>query len=161
MYEGGTSTKLTKRCLLVATLASALGTATVIAQPAPSSAQGSYHILVRGYYNGEGTAQVSGDHVTISATVKDDKGITSSLSATCSLTGDHFSGTTVVMGGTATIQGRVEAPDPGAGKGNGSNPPNQDQVVQHSRIGATFIVSNGHGGRFSGTQDVNRKDVLQ
>jgi hypothetical protein len=155
MYEGGTSTKLTKRCLLVATLAGALGTATVIAQPVPTAAQGTYHILVRGYYTGEGTALVSGDHVTITATVKTDQGISSNLNASCSLSGDHFTGTTVLMGGTATIQGRVEAPDPGAGKGNGngSNVPNQDQVVQHPRIGATFVVTNGHGGRFSGTKD--------
>ena len=59
----------------------------------------------------------------------------------------------MLMGGTATIQGRVEAPDPGAGKGNGAAVPNQDQIVQHPRIGATFVVTNGHGGRFSGTKD--------
>lgn len=150
MCEVGTTSRLTKRWLLVASLAGALGSATAVAQPAPSAAQGTYHILIRGYYNGEGTVYVSGDQVTIQATVNSDQGSPAAFNASCSLTGDHFTGTTALPGGTVKIQGRVEAPDPNAGKGNGV--PNQDPIVQHPRIGATFIVSNGHGGRFSGTQ---------
>ncbi|HSZ59346.1 MAG TPA: hypothetical protein VK797_27130 [Tepidisphaeraceae bacterium] len=152
MCEVGTNSKLTKRWLLVATLAGALGSATVLGQPAPAAAQGTYHILVRGFYNGEGTANVSGDQVTINANVRSDQGMATTLTATCSLTGDHFSGSTVLPGGSVTIQGRVEAQDPNAGKGNGSTVPNQDSIVHTPRIGATFLVSNGHGGRFSGTK---------
>jgi hypothetical protein len=126
--------------------------APTMAGPA-SAVNGTYTILVRGYYNSDGgaSASVSGDQVTINApNVKADSGLAGQFTATCSLTGDHFSGVARLAGGPPMkIQGRVEAADP-TNKNNNQQPAAPDAIVIDARINATFVDINGHGGRISG-----------
>jgi hypothetical protein len=134
-----------------------LSSATALGSSATSSVVGgTYQVLIRGYYNSDGPASavVKGDQVTITAQVRSDGGTNGTFTATCSLTGDHFSGTASLAGGPPMkIQGRVETADPGAGKADPQQqqqPSNPDAVVIDARIGATFVDAHGHGGRVSG-----------
>jgi len=159
MFEVDNNPGPTRRFLLLAGLAGSmmLSYGTALAQ-APSAISGTYKILVRGNYTGEGTAIVSDGFVTIQAQVKDDNGFEGTLTITqAGLVGDHFKGTGTVMGGQLTVQGRVEAkdPDPKApGNGNAGQAADVDAVVNDARIGATFAGPRGRGGRIVGAKVV-------
>lgn len=155
MFESDTNPRPTRRFLLLAGLAGSmmLSCGTALAQ-APSAISGTYKILIRGNYTGEGVATVSDGFVTITATIKDDNGYQGTLTINqAGLVGDHFKGTGTVMGGALTVQGRVEAkdPDPKAGPAN-TDPNNTDPVVSDARIGATFAGPLGRGGRIVGAK---------
>jgi hypothetical protein len=135
-----------------------LAAPTMAGPSTPSAVNGTYTILIRGYYTSDSAANglpalafVAGDQVTISApNVKADSGLRGAFTATCSLTGDHFSGVASLAGGPPMkIQGRVEAADP-TNKNNNQQPAAPDAIVIDARINAFFIDNNGHGGRISG-----------
>jgi hypothetical protein len=115
---------------------------------------GPYNIIVRGHWSGQGTATVTPGMVAITATVSDDSGQTGLLIATgLPLTNQQFSGPGVVLGVPMTIEGRVDAQDPpaGKGKGKGKGKGNAGPVLIDSRIGATFNAG-GHRGRIAGSE---------
>jgi hypothetical protein len=112
-------------------------------QPPPPT----YTILIRGYYTGDGTAQVSGGMVTMSSNnVRDQSGRTGTLVGNAiDLVGNKFSGPATILGGTVTVQGRVDAPDPTVGISPA------DVIVTDGRIQAVYVDSHGHTGRIVGT----------
>jgi len=90
---------------------------------------GDYSAVVGGCYAGGGTAAVTDDKVTITATITARDGVTGQFSATdMLLDGPYFNGTGTAMGHEVKIYGRVDAP-------------------RASRLVATFFVSDGHPGR--------------
>src|SRR5437879_37193 len=97
MCETGSNMNSTMRLVLLAGLAGSmmLGYGTALAQGPAPSASGIYKVIVRGYYSSDGIATVSaGGSVSITATVKDDNGISGQLIANqIMLVGDHFKGT--------------------------------------------------------------------
>jgi len=146
MCEKGSNINPTRRLVLLAGLAGTmlLGYGSALAQGPAPSASGIYKVIIRGYYSGDGVATVSaGGSVSITATVKDDNGVTGQLVANqISLVGDHFKGTGTVMGGSMQVSGRVEAADPAAPapKGDPNADPNAGRVVTDGRIQAAFTV---------------------
>ena len=146
MCETGSNMNPTRRLVLLAGLAGSmmLGYGTALAQGPAPSASGVYKVIVRGYYSGDGIATVSaGGSVSITATVKDDNGISGQLIANqITLVGDHFKGTGTVPGGTVQVSGRVEAADPAAPapKGDPNADPNAGRVVLDGRIAANYTV---------------------
>ena len=146
MCETGSNMNPTRRLVLLAGLAGSmlLGYSPALAQGPAPSASGVYKVIIRGYYSGDGIATVSaGGSVSITATVKDDNGVTGELIANqIGLVGDHFKGTGSVMGGTMQISGRVEAADPAvpAPKGDPNADPNAGRVVTDGRIAANYTV---------------------
>lgn len=119
----------------------------------PANYSGQFTVLVHGYWNGQGTATVSGNTVQIVATVNDDQGNIGQLQTDAlTVVNNHFEGGGSVMGIAMTIDGRVEPQDqpaPGKGKGKGKGSGNDDQVTTNARIGAT-LKAGGHAARIAG-----------
>lgn len=122
-------------------------------KPNPNTFTGQFTVFVHGYWNGQGTATVSGTSVQIQATVTDDAGNSGTLTASnLNIVDNHFQGTGTVFGQPMNVDGRVEAQDPPAGKAKGKGKSSDEQVLLDARIGATFIAG-PHAGRIAGSRD--------
>jgi hypothetical protein len=127
-------------------------------KPNPTTYTGQFTVFVHGYWNGQGTATVTGTTVQIQATVADDAGNTGALTVNnLNIIDNHFEGNGTVFGQPMHVAGRLEAQDPppagtpkGKGKGKGSSA--DAQVLLDARIGATFNAG-PHGGRIAGSRD--------
>lgn len=152
MFERVTHSGFSTRAVIAAGIACTLlayGTTLAQAPQTPAAANGSYSILIRGYYTGDGVATVNGGVVFISAKVHDDSGRAGTLSATqITMVGDHFGGPATVMGMTVTLQGRVDAADPTTG----NTVIDAAAIVTDARMQATFVDPHGHSGRLAGTK---------
>jgi hypothetical protein len=153
MFERVTQSRFAGRSVIAAGIAcTLLAYGSVLAQ-APSSANanaiGWYTVLIRGYYTGDGSAQVNGGSVVVTVKVHDDSGNTGVLSGTFPMVGDHFSGPGSVMGVSITVQGRVDAADPPT---SGIANADADAIVTDARLGATVVDTRGHTGRIAGTK---------
>jgi hypothetical protein len=105
---------------------------------------GFYDVTISGYYRGSGKARASATTVSIDADVKDDAGAPHRLTAHA-LPRDPerhylFSGRGTLDGMEATIDGRVDVPDP-----------RNNDVLKKGRIVFTFkVIPNGRHGRGGG-----------
>ena len=128
----------------------------------PTRYTGVYKVLVRGYWTGQGRANVTEDSVSIdSIPVKDDWGHTATMSiAPMTLVNRRFTGKGTVSGSgvsmSMTVEGRVEPADNGGAGASGpskSHGNDKNDVLTNARFGATYTTtgpSGNHGGRISG-----------
>src|SRR6266699_1047629 len=98
----------------------------------PDSTIGSYRLLFRGVYSGEGTGAVNANNVMIRGNLIDEGGNRINFVApTLALDGSHFHDEVTVAGRTIRVTGRV---DPSGG------------ALQKARLVCTFtVVGVGHG----------------
>jgi len=106
----------------------------------PRPCGGTYNVLIRGDYQGGGTATVSATSVSISAQVTDSKGETGTLSFSGTLVNQRFNGTGSVMGSPATVSGRVDPADVAGGHG---------AVLNSVRLVGTLSTPENHVARIA------------
>ena len=124
--------------LLVLVAAWASAPSAVTAKPREKA--GSYNVAVAGAFKGPGSATVSGNNLTVNATVTARNGATGPLTFSVPLKGDNrFSVTGSVIGQSAQFTGRVDAPDDQKEKG-----------IKGVRISATFKTADGQHGKIMG-----------
>lgn len=129
----------------------------------PTRYTGIYKVLVRGYWTGEGRANVTQDSVSMDPiSVKDDWGHTATMTIpNMTLVNRRFTGRGTVSGAgvsmSITVEGRVEPADDGGGAGasgpSKSHGHDKNDVLTNARFGATYTTtgpSGNHGGRISG-----------
>jgi hypothetical protein len=101
---------------------------------AARSQDGSYSLIISGYYKGTGTATVTATSVSLSGTVKGPDGVDVPLSTDAlTLSGPYFSGSGTIGSAKIQIKGKLDA-------------------AKASRLGATFeTLAGNHAGRIFGT----------
>lgn len=130
----------------------------------PADVSGSFNVTIAGFWNGTGSATVSGNTVSISGTVTDDNGNSGPVViGPLKLSKCQFRGVGSIMGYVMMVQGRVDAPDPPPQSDNNQDgddqqnhhgrnyPQNSGPVVTNARLGATFSAL-GHHGRIAGSR---------
>jgi len=106
----------------------------------PRATAGDYAVAVAGAFKGSGTAKVTGNTVTINATVTDLKGATGALTFSVTLKKqNHFNVTGMVIGQTATFTGRLDVPDD-----------QKERAIKGVRITSTFKTADGRYGKIIG-----------
>lgn len=104
----------------------------------PANCDGQYLTYVKGFFTGSGTSNVSGDAISIQASVVGADGVKGSLSApSLALTGDHFTGSGTANGISLTFTGRIDGYS-------------SDNNFKGARILVLYTDGNGHGGRIAG-----------
>jgi hypothetical protein len=111
-------------------------------QQAPKQVNGSYQVIVSGFYKGEGHVAVGAGSVNINVRVTSESGQQGRLHAPRLVRdGNYFSGQGTLLGHTVTLTGRLEPPD--------------GQVVLVSRLSCHLEVSDGHYGLIAGQRKGN------
>jgi hypothetical protein len=106
----------------------------------PRATAGTYTLAVAGGFKGQGTANVTGNTVTINATVTDLKGVTGALTFSVTLKKqNHFNVTGTVIGQTATFTGRLDVPDD-----------QKERAIKGVRITCTLKTADGRYGKIIG-----------
>jgi len=111
-------------------------------KPRPRSKDGSYTLTVAGagLVTGPGQGTISGDQLTINASVVTEGGVKGTVSATLKLSNNHFDGPGTVMGQPATFKGRVDQPPADA----------TERAIKGVRLTCLFKTASGEYGRIIG-----------
>lgn len=115
--------------------------------------QGGYAIKVAGYYRGSGAVRVSGDAISINATVTDPRGKSYALSSgNLEVFEDRFSGDGTLGDMTVTIDGRVDPQD----LQDPADPKNKNKngVLKNARVTFTFRTHTTPSHRARGAGDL-------
>jgi hypothetical protein len=107
----------------------------------PRPCEGTYNVLIRGDYQGSGTATVSGNAVQITAQVTDSHGTHGTFSFSGPMVNQRFKGTGSMMESTASVSGRVDSIDNSASRGS---------ILKTNRLVSTVSTSSGHFARIAG-----------
>ena len=116
---------------------------------------GSYRVLIRGFWMGEGTATVGPGGISIVARVQDESGRAGTLTTGSLRINNHrVTGSGTVMGAGMTVWGRVDAADGPVGpvgpvNGEPQGPKHGKPVLMVARLELTFAAG-GHAGRIAG-----------
>ena len=106
------------------------------ATPPDTSIPGSYKVLVRGDYTGDGNAAVGAKSVTINAQLTDSAGnAVHFIAANLKMENGRFNGTGKLGGVDVRVSGRVDPPG---------------SMLKAARLTATFGNGTGPGGRIVG-----------